>query len=799
MANLADYSRRYNVFDTIRRSARARRLSRKYDALGPSVAAPTVDVPDGTPEQDAYTTSLGVKSGQVGMPTSTFMDPATTFVETPGGQVQQLTPDQVEAGLTINNEVLSPGEAAISQGTPYGLQKYEDTTLGQIGSSLISALDPSPFGVFSSLMGGTMVTDPYGRQTALPGGVLGFVGGMNIEKQYEVAGKIKEGTPGFHQFYQGNNLVSIVPQSVFGYQVGYTTLGTVAGDPQQAIAQYSAMFGFDPASVDLSKRPTEQGFGTPLEGFVRGSGGFNEGGQFVGYNGQVTDLDVGSLEAHIGLVNSIKGPEAAINALTKANISSNVKESMLDAVSRGELTAKQVIDNNGNVVGFETGLGSVVRSKDGIVTSGSGTPVTSGAGIMSYSAFERAQERAEAAASDSGMGMGEGTVPGFTTVSGRDDSGGGDGGGGGGYDPNDSYGSAPNTGDSSDTFFAMGGRVGMQEGGVPPEEVPAGQAPVATKAGFVGAEPEGLPPSETIADDVPMEVPEGTFVLNAAAVEFMGSDDVKTMILEAMEEAEKQGIDIEQDNATIPKEELVSLVVSKGEVIIPPQLAEIIGYDRLNKINNRGKAEVQRRSEEPEQMKEAAPKPPILAKSGGFIAMKEGGDTFTNRQLQEISEDLFGQYKRAAEKPEISKELGAELEKIIKNILNQGLGPDKNVLSETDVSSGSTDKQRNTTESLYGLLTPENAQALYVEMPTLYRLMEGRDDPQAQEALRRMEDQLKLQIGDNIPDQNAPREIKNLTVSDALMAMIKELEAPKQRTVSETPVGGEQGFISKSY
>ena len=164
-----------------------------------------------------------------------------------------------------------------------------------------------------------------------------------------------------------------------------------------------------------------------------------------------------------------------------------------------------------------------------------------------------------------------------------------------------------------ETFFAEGGEV-------PPDQVPPGDAPVAAQAGFIGQEPEGLPDGMTVADDVPLEVPEGTFVLNAAAVEFMGSADVKKMILEAMQEAEKQGVDIKQQNDTIPKEDLVSLVVSKGEVIIPPQLAEIIGYDRLNKINNRGKAEVERRVKESEQQEAPAPKPQILAKSGGFIS-----------------------------------------------------------------------------------------------------------------------------------------------------------------------------------
>ena len=619
MANIADYSRNYNVYESIRRSARMRRLSRRYDALGPGVAEPTVEAPTGAPPTDVMTTSIGVKSGQVGMPTSSFL--TDIYAETPSG-VSKLTPEQVEAGLTITSEVLTPGQAAISQGTPYGIAKYEDTTLGQIGSAMLSALDPSPFGIFSSLMGGTTVTDPYGRQVAVPGGALGFVAEKNIEKQYEVAEKIKAGTPGFHQFYQGNNLVSIVPQSLFGYQVGYTTLGTVSGNPQDVIAQYAAMFGVDPATVDLTQRPGLEGFGTPLEGFVAGSGGFNQQGDFIGYNGQTTDLSVGSLEAHIGLVNSIQGPSAAINALTRSNVSKDVKESMIDAVSRGELTAKQVIDNQGNVVGFETGLGSVVRSKDGIVTSTGGTPVTSGAGILSYGAFERAQRQAEAQAGDSGYDLGQGTVSGYTTISG----GGGDGGGrdsgvdstGRGQEGTD-FGDVGGM-DDSGTFFAMGGRVGMQEGGIPPESVAPGEAPVAAEAGFIGREPEQVPDGETVADDVPVEVPEGTFVINAAAVEFMGSEDVKKMLLEAMEEAEKQGIDIQQENTTIPKEDLVSLVVSKGEVIVPPQLAEIIGYDRLNKINNRGKAEVERRSQEAEQQEAPAPKPPILAKSGGFIS-----------------------------------------------------------------------------------------------------------------------------------------------------------------------------------
>jgi hypothetical protein len=117
-------------------------------------------------------------------------------------------------------------------------------------------------------------------------------------------------------------------------------------------------------------------------------------------------------------------------------------------------------------------------------------------------------------------------------------------------------------------------------------------------AGFVGDQPENVSDGATVADDVPLDVEEGTFIINAAAVEFAGSDDIKKMIREAMAEARRQGIDISTGGAKIAEEEAVSLLVSRGEVVIPPQLAQIIGYDRLEKINNRGKKEVERRQQE---------------------------------------------------------------------------------------------------------------------------------------------------------------------------------------------------------
>ena len=131
--------------------------------------------------------------------------------------------------------------------------------------------------------------------------------------------------------------------------------------------------------------------------------------------------------------------------------------------------------------------------------------------------------------------------------------------------------------------FADGGRIGMQAGGTAP-------------AGFVQGPPGQFSEAETVADDQPMEVPEGTFVINAPAVEHAGSQDIRKMILDAYTVAREKGIDIGNVDRKI-YEESIDVALSKGEVVIPPQIAKIIGYDRLRKINNRGKKEVSRRQQ----------------------------------------------------------------------------------------------------------------------------------------------------------------------------------------------------------
>ena len=109
-----------------------------------------------------------------------------------------------------------------------------------------------------------------------------------------------------------------------------------------------------------------------------------------------------------------------------------------------------------------------------------------------------------------------------------------------------------------------------------------------------------------IADDVPMDLPEGSFVINAAAVEFAGLTDIEQMIKKAEEE---EGRLINQ--GTLKKSDQsgkTPVLVSNREVVIRPNIAKIIGLDKLEKINNRGKAETERAIQE-EQLAQGNPQP----------------------------------------------------------------------------------------------------------------------------------------------------------------------------------------------
>ena len=182
----------------------------------------------------------------------------------------------------------------------------------------------------------------------------------------------------------------------------------------------------------------------------------------------------------------------------------------------------------------------------------------------------------------------------------------------GGGDDNTGGDSSTDTGSVSEGGYggvgatAYGGQIGegMQEGG---------------PAGFIGGPPEKYSDQTTIADDIPLQVKEGSFVINAPAVEYAGSDDIADMLRKAYEKA-GESIDKSGQTTTIPSREQIDIMISRGEVVVPPKIAKIIGYDRLEKINNRGKKEVARRKKAGDRERPQARQ----ANQGGFIEKAEG-------------------------------------------------------------------------------------------------------------------------------------------------------------------------------
>ena len=165
---------------------------------------------------------------------------------------------------------------------------------------------------------------------------------------------------------------------------------------------------------------------------------------------------------------------------------------------------------------------------------------------------------------------------------------------------------------------AMGGPIGLAMGGAP-----------RMASGFVERPPDQVPEGQTVADDKKAQLPEGAFVINAAAAEFMGTDDVRTMLLDAHKEALRQGLVVDkQGNGA----KLIDVAISRGEVVVAPHLAKIIGYDRLTKINNRGKPETRERIQENGQ---AAAPATMQAATGMLVSGQMVNPTLTQQDLRE--------------------------------------------------------------------------------------------------------------------------------------------------------------------
>ncbi len=153
-----------------------------------------------------------------------------------------------------------------------------------------------------------------------------------------------------------------------------------------------------------------------------------------------------------------------------------------------------------------------------------------------------------------------------------------------------------------------GGQVQeMQAGGplMPPSTL------VSSAQAAVPVPQEVVDPSATIdetgaaVDTVSKTLREGDFVLNSTSIEIAGEADIRQMFNDAIEVAAQTGKIRMPEGAS--NNDLVDVLLGDGEIVIPRELVGIIGLDRLEKINNRGKALMQQREAAANQAQEQGP------------------------------------------------------------------------------------------------------------------------------------------------------------------------------------------------
>jgi len=222
---------------------------------------------------------------------------------------------------------------------------------------------------------------------------------------------------------------------------------------------------------------------------------------------------------------------------------------------------------------------------------------------------------------------------------------------GGGEDRRDSGSSSSSSGSSSsgntpafvgNPFLGrkLGGRVTFQTGG------PVGN-PMGQQQGFVqdagNLEMVNEPNKDMsgIADDVPRKLDEGDFVINAPAMEMAGRGDVEKMIKNAVTELQRKGVKLDFGQAAEDVDSTVEALVSNKEMIIPKIIAQQIGYDRLEKINNRGKKRVEEMEQEQQQAQnpiQPNPQQGMMA-VGGQVSLDEN----KNQPIAVPQESFAGQ------------------------------------------------------------------------------------------------------------------------------------------------------------
>lgn len=697
----------------------------------------------------------------------------------PDGRIAEVTAEDL-----ANPEIRSLTAAEADRFNPVGYVGADPRTpLGQIGmgfQAIATAGIP-----FASNIFGKVVRTPAGQPMAIGSS---FLGKMQHDEMWRADSLVKAGTPGvFTMTFGKNGFASYraTQDSIFGFDIEGGRVTRLTGDQFKRL--YGASRGYDYRRVDWANSVANSGelIGPKLIGHVQGVGGFTQEGEFIDQRGTIynnltpTQLDI--------YTRTIEDPVAMAQVAgvlsAKASGSSGYRKRML------QKKATRLAELAGGAAQREYQAGLAMRTPE-----------------------EIAYESWAGVSDDSGPETGTTTVGGteYTTVSG---SSGGDDGvtrSVSGSTRTDSRGNTTNFNvpSSSETYFAQGGRVGKAEGEMVGEERDE-MGPV----GFVnGRSPEEVTDADTVRDDVEGSVPEGTFVINAVAVEKYGSERIRKLLMSALQEAERQGIDISASGSTITDEDSVSVAVSEGEVLVPPVLVRIIGLQKLEKINSLGQEEVDERVEEHGQADTSTPvegEAPVQASvGGGFVERQQAssGGQMTDEEWEDYSDRafrMFGDFSKWEEKqPKVEGGIGT-----LFDILERYLNRKEGIHSETDVSEGSVESQRQ--RSKKSGLTPEKAQQLWRNFPTIRNIIlaerGAKDLDQRIQALNNAENALRQQIGDNAPEQNPALSVEDVygDVTSMNFSDILSETTNEPRVLSETQVGdrsrgrSRRGFIER--
>ena len=126
--------------------------------------------------------------------------------------------------------------------------------------------------------------------------------------------------------------------------------------------------------------------------------------------------------------------------------------------------------------------------------------------------------------------------------------------------------------------------------------------------GFVnGKTPDQVTDAQSVADTEEASVDDGDFIINAPAVEAVGVEPLMDLMMNALNTASEEGVQIVDISRDTSPDEMVEIFISEGEFVVPRELIPFVegGIETLEKINALGTDEVSRRAGEGEFNEEA--------------------------------------------------------------------------------------------------------------------------------------------------------------------------------------------------